>query len=202
MTTKVKQTEQYTDSQGEHTVCKGKLVLIKTDSSDMKASLCINKQRKFPDGLYTNDWKDPAIAMNYYKPLIISETEDIGVGDYITDKYRIFQWLDDCSLLGRHKILALPEHFSPKHLQAIIDSKLKDGDSVFIKCEVIGYTEGIDEERIYGITWFPNIKLFPIKKEESWDDVSKDYTNLMDDHIIPNQLLNWFKARYNPPTKK
>ena len=32
------------------------------------------------------------------------------------------------------KILALPEHFSPKHLQAIVDGKLKDGD----KAELFG----------------------------------------------------------------
>jgi hypothetical protein len=33
------------------------------------------------------------------------------------------------------KILALPEHFSPKHLQDIVDGKLKEG-KVLVECEL------------------------------------------------------------------
>lgn len=33
------------------------------------------------------------------------------------------------------KILALPEHFSSKHLQSIIDGKLKENDEVYVECE-------------------------------------------------------------------
>lgn len=38
---------------------------------------------------------------------------------------------------GAFKILALPEHFSPRHLQAIVDGKLKDGDKVLLEVEEI-----------------------------------------------------------------
>jgi hypothetical protein len=45
--------------------------------------------------------------------LVVDESE-IKVGDYITDKYRVWQWKDDSSLLGRHKIIAhLPLDDSP-----------------------------------------------------------------------------------------
>ncbi len=32
------------------------------------------------------------------------------------------------------KIMAIPEHFSPKQLQLIVDGKLKDGDKVLVEC--------------------------------------------------------------------
>lgn len=37
------------------------------------------------------------------------------------------------------KILALPENFSPKHLQAIVDGKTKDGDKVLVECVGFNY---------------------------------------------------------------
>lgn len=34
-----------------------------------------------------------------------------------------------------YKILTLPEHFSPKYLQDIVDGKMKNADKVLIECE-------------------------------------------------------------------
>jgi hypothetical protein len=46
--------------------------------------------------------------------LLVVDESEIKVGDYITDKYRVWQWEDDSSLLGRHKIIAhLPLNGSP-----------------------------------------------------------------------------------------
>jgi hypothetical protein len=38
--------------------------------------------------------------------LLVVDDSEIKVGYYITDKYRVWQWEDDSSLLGRHKIIA------------------------------------------------------------------------------------------------
>jgi hypothetical protein len=105
----------------------------------------------------------------YYKPIIISETEKIEVGDWYlhynsgTKEYTLFRAdsifengnnPNDIDLrgnilpYGNKKVLALPEHFSPKHLQAIVDGKMKDGDKVLIECENIGYYSHNDDKTI------------------------------------------------------
>jgi hypothetical protein len=79
-----------------------------------------------------------------YKPILISRTEKIEVGDWVyhPKTKSILQvgkegWLDAVQSGDNtyYKILALPEHFSHKHLQAIVDGKLKDGDKVLVECE-------------------------------------------------------------------
>lgn len=92
----------------------------------------------------------------FYKPILISETEKIEVGDWgynlMTKRYgrvlRIFggnividngEYEDTSSSNNFAKVLALPEHFSPQQLQMIVDGKLKEG-----KCLV----ECVQEEPI------------------------------------------------------
>lgn len=69
------------------------------------------------------------------KPIIISNTDKIEVNDYITDYSKIWQWKDDCSLLGRKKVLVLPEQFSLQDKLSIIDGTYKASDKVFIKLD-------------------------------------------------------------------
>lgn len=83
-----------------------------------------------------------------FKPILISETEKVEVGDWFWDNVTgvnkcISYDYNTNSVNGRNsvgtkyqffKILALPEHFSPKHLQAIVDGKLKEG-KVTVECE-------------------------------------------------------------------
>lgn len=135
--TKVKTTQTIKDSQkGDVIVHKGKFILIPID------------QKKDPFG---------SGPPNYF---IISETEEIEVGDKVLTSYgKILivthkfdtgynvteinwykenpnkgeYWLANKDIRG--KILALPENFSPKHLQAIVDGKLKDDMECFIECE-------------------------------------------------------------------
>ena len=45
--------------------------------------------------------------------LLIVDDSEIEFGNYVTDKYRVWQWKDDSSLLGRHKIIA---HLPLNHL--------------------------------------------------------------------------------------
>jgi hypothetical protein len=89
----------------------------------------------------------------FYKPILISRTEKIEVGDWaynlMTHRYgrvlRIFngnitidnnQYEDTSSPNNFAKILALPEHFSPQSLQDIVDGKLKEG-KVVLECETV-----------------------------------------------------------------
>lgn len=78
----------------------------------------------------------------YVKPILISETEKIEVGDWYYfdggEVKNLLQLKEPMTYTEeRYKILALPEHFSPKHLQAIVDGKLKDGSIVLLECEEI-----------------------------------------------------------------
>lgn len=70
----------------------------------------------------------------WFLPILISETEKIETGDWgwsITHGLVHLTLSDDEA--GKYKVLALPEHFSPKHLQAIVDGKMKDGDKVLVE---------------------------------------------------------------------
>jgi len=37
--------------------------------------------------------------------IVVDETAEINVNDFITDSYKIWRWLDNSSLLGRNKVL-------------------------------------------------------------------------------------------------
>ncbi len=120
---KVKNTFQH---QGM-TVCKGKLVLIEQDvtSEERKGIQHIEKGK-----------------LKYSMPIIISETEEIEVGDkaYNEINQSIINVNDSLAAdilreeWKQYKTLALPEHFSPEQLQLIVDGKLKDGDEICLEC--------------------------------------------------------------------
>jgi len=95
------------------------------------------------DGDYP-DYSRQIIGINHrwVRPIIISETEKIEERDkdwyYVKDVNNYYSTSTHSIKLfhGKHfKVLALPEHFSPKHLQAIVDGKMKDGDKVLVECE-------------------------------------------------------------------
>lgn len=186
-TTKVRQTEHYTDSQGEHIVCRGKLIIVSLN------------------GQIAN-----------LQPLIISETEEIEVGNKIfannpgTQELGIFtaksrnkrEWYIEelsYSVSSCRKILALPEHFSPKQLQAIVDGKLRDGDEVFVECESIG--PGF--HAWYEVELTNNhIKLFPVKQqEESWNDILLYYKGHCHNYT-PEEFCDHLSMYYHLPKRK
>lgn len=208
---KVKHTEAYKDGQIDTIVCKGKLVLIKQKNDIIFPCISSN--------LVDSDWcilnglvRSPR---NYYKPIIISETENHpnGLGYYSQRTNAIVNsnptWVPDkfCQV-----ILALPENFSPEQLQAIADRKLKD--EVFVECtDKIVCTEGENCPTITG-TNIPcngdlidfiriklnkdnHIKLFSVKKEEGWDWIISKYEIKIDERAY-NHLVD----NYNPPIRK
>jgi len=108
-------------------ITKGKLVLVESHSKTLS--------------VFDNSTK------SFVKPIIISETEKIEVGD-------LYYWngliIKDHEVpttestmrskdfhKGAFKILALPEHFSPEQLQMIVDGKLKDGEKLFVESFVL-----------------------------------------------------------------
>lgn len=166
---KVNNTQQYSDSQGEHVVCRGKLVLIQATEKSLDFIDTIAD-------LYSK-WQT---SIGYKLPIIISETEEVEIGDWgyhIDTKFleKIETSLDKRVSTGYHfhaKILVLPEHFSGKHLQNIVDSKMKDGDIVYLKVEgVIEDTKGIPSY-LLNIDYYQihlnqqnHIALFSVKQE-------------------------------------
>jgi len=121
--TKVIKTQTYIDSQATHQVCKGKLVC--GDIGSFSKLMNINETR------------------GKLRPLIISHDEQILEGDaryHLADmgiagtSKEDFKWLSESNTLWV-KILALPEEFTDKQIQAIVDGKLKDQSEVFIECE-------------------------------------------------------------------
>ena len=137
---KVSTTQKYSDSQGEHIVCEGKLVLIEDKSIKENQAHTLWKNKNGQLLLTHTSNSNHLVAL---KPIIISETEEIEVGDWVynSNTNTVFKatqkFISTISNFENHcyfKILALSEHFSPKHLQAIVDGKLKDGDKVLVKC--------------------------------------------------------------------
>lgn len=196
-TTKVKTVETYKDSQGEHIVCKGKLVLVECKSNDDIKSFLFRKENSKiirHNGFSTN---------KVYMPIIISETEEIEVGDSYLNYGRILvRNKDDQYPTGSKKILVLSEQFTKAHLQAIVDGKIKSGDEVYVECE----EEYLDVYTTHDIIKFTNnhVKLFPVKKEESWDDIFHKYWNepTRENTGVVGNFKEWFQANYNPPTRK
>ncbi len=191
MTTKVKETQSYNDLQGSHFVCKGKLVLLREHSEHGYykggTPFIISEIEKIEDG----DW-----VLKYGKELVKSSEANFNNADFFNAENKIHN-------TQHRKVLALPDNFSVKQLKAIVDGKFKDSDECYIKCEVIGYEKVyFKEEPRYGITWFPNIKLFPVKKkEESWDEVIIHSPIHFSDGDLKT-MVQWLKDNYNPPTKK
>lgn len=135
-------------------VVEGKLVLI---TQEKYSDGCVVLKRE-PDLSPKEDGDDYDI----YKPIIISETEKIGIEreqaqghvyDTIHNKIRQVSWSDLSDMLSiegtvfdennqsllqmgdYYRILSLPEHFTPEQVQAIADGEMKDGDRVLVECE-------------------------------------------------------------------
>lgn len=160
---KVKNTQWYTDSQGEHIVHEGKLVLMK----------------------YTLDKEVFVNIEGAYKyPIVVSETEEIEVGDkvlYANSTYDVIRidehnrpivMLEDeeAQLAIWDKVLALPNQLSEKHLQAIVDGKMKDGDDVYVECQV---NTTFDLDSIW-LDKNNHITLFPAK--QSLEEAAIEYS--------------------------
>lgn len=162
--TKVTKTETYSDSQGQHIVCRGNLNLLGTLP---------------PGNILSFD-----TIRKYLKPIIISETEKVKIGDQFLfeDKihtlanmersseylgcYTEHGWVYEANI--KNKILCLSENLSSKHIRAILDKKIIE-EEMFIECEVrTDFTDSVDagEGPAYKVKLTNSyVKLFSIKKQ-------------------------------------
>ncbi len=102
-------------------VAEAKLILIEVSENITQIGLCLSN-------------------MKLYKPVLVSESEKIEVGDwnYNTETLKLSQFnlgYKNPNYKNYKKILALPEHFPPEILKDIINGTLKDGDKVLVECE-------------------------------------------------------------------
>lgn len=123
-------------------VAEAKLVLVGHNQCDgclASKPITDGNHRMGNEGKYAN--LQGCTKMQYLKSILISLTEKIENKDWIWDMIngKIFQ-ADGAFKAGEngfYKILALPEHFSSKHLQDIVDGKMKDGMTVLLECDEI-----------------------------------------------------------------
>lgn len=120
----------------------GKLILIKR-IGEACGNFWLNHDNKTYSIHSTDEGDHQYKAL--IKPTIISQTEPIeSLDNVLVDNKFITttkSWEFDYACRfpkekrPRYKILTLPEHFSPQHLQDIVDGKLKEGDKVLVECE-------------------------------------------------------------------
>lgn len=128
---KVSNVQKHEDSQSSCVVVSAKLVFVKADKDEEHKDYVSSNQKEGFGELE--------------KPILISE-EEIEKGDYgfisneivkidkINGEHAEFDGRR-CLAYCIKKVLALPEHFSDKHLQAIVDGKMENGDGVLVKCD-------------------------------------------------------------------
>lgn len=133
-------------------------------------------EKGYHNNYLTKDQIDHQSIFNYkgYKPILISRTERIEVGDWVWDKLtnEIFQipdlevYKEATTFLSVFKILALPEHFSSAQLQDIVDGKLKEGKCL-VECESfrdLGVIAG-DRGTVSHIKLNPHITIYPVEEK-------------------------------------
>ncbi len=190
---KVTKTENYKDSQGEHKVVKGKLLLIYNDKF-LPHSGMIGSNKVHPLFIWTqthqNNFKDlveyhsTEVVLHY----IISETEPIyegdivyhpsaGVGEVIEMDVS-FQMghrvkfhsgeVSCCKILS--KVLVSSDEFSHKHRSCIVNEKMQHGDIVYVECVengIINLNSGGQTEWMeIKFDGYNFAKLFPVGKSD------------------------------------
>ncbi len=185
---KVTKTDTHITPQGAHIVCEGMLLLIKSKSSEdiMRSNVYIN-----------------SIG---YTAIIVSNTEDINDEDVVLHKGELLivkknngHYLStyQCAKIEIranlcNKVLVFPNNFSQKHLQAIIDGKIEDGDNVLIECESVEVNYVTDTWSSSGhyigkqikLDNKSHIKLFAAKKR---DDLADRLFKLANDFAVAKE---------------
>jgi len=120
-------------------VADGKFVLVecKPEEALLNASTDLKMRYLIPPRIYAYKHNPKfSTSGHFYIPIIISETEKIEIGDWFYNiKSGFIAQLHESqnSVEGDYKILVLPEQFLPKHLQDIVDGKMKEG-KVAVEC--------------------------------------------------------------------
>lgn len=159
----------------------------------------------------------PIDTIKYLKPILISETENIEIGEIgLNSHNQIFQYGELSKQLSEkdpstsyRKILALPEHFSPKTLQDIVEDKLKDRDKVYVECESTVLKDKYSgltlpgEKFDYRIDYYypklnPYITLHKVEekmytRKEVRSNVIQALVELADNAVSGKEVIEWFE---------
>ncbi len=193
-------------------VAEAKLVFIKTLLTDAINGL--SKRKDNGKLMLLPITEEDHNQAEYLKPVLVSESEKIEVGDWVL--VRIDSRLQKKDIIiqankidtfaeDTFKVLALPEHFSPVDIQSIVDGMLKDGDNVLIECTSEYYpsqghgTKGFTSTRIK-LTSSNHIILHKVEekmytREELWNSVltyNKSLPSFGTKHTI-DDLKEWFE---------
>ncbi len=219
---RINNVSKHKDSQGEHLICNGILKLV--FDKDEKCQYF------------------PRMNSRHFLPIIISETENISDGDNAYDSVyqRIVkvesinknfvkltskdEGLNHSHINNLQKILCLRENFSPQHLQAIIDGKLNDNDSIILECYRRGrnsqnvdadLTGGIliDKNDYYCLRFVDNCFQTIFELKGDWGVIDAKFQKYWSDAIDGDfsmfnkgekaiSYLKYLKRNYNPPTEK
>jgi len=203
-TIKVNQTKEVQTSSGTVKCVEGMLVLIRIGA--------LSSKPKEPFEIDLS--KQEAVLADYYKPIIISETEEIELRDWAYEKEEgtLFE-VDEFGHAGLvrskknsfvlascRKILALPEHFTPEQLQDIVDGKMKDGDTLLVGC-VKSTAMDLSNQTINQYFKIES-PLTLHKAEESWEDIFKEYSRIRANKKINLNFYEWVYKNFNPPKRK
>jgi hypothetical protein len=190
---KTTNTQPFIDNNGEeHIVCPVKLVLIKCNNL---ADIIKSKI---------------TIGYNSYDPILISEKEEIQVGDKFITNNNIYEFNKDDDKNGfkpkGHKIISLLEQLPQQFLNDIVDGKYKDGDELMVKCELRVYMENLDnftDDYFIHLNPKNQITIFLVKKEEGWDEIIDNFSKKAikgEDYL--HDFINYLKTNYYSPPKK
>jgi hypothetical protein len=142
-------------------------------------------------------------------PILISETEEMLKDDwYLQNMERPVQSasgeMEKGDYWNSKKILALPEHFTPKQLQDIVDGKMKDGDKVMVECGSRHSVNPLKGKRYVYCTIKQPLTLH--KAEESWDEVEESLYYLAESKEEEKHFkkaVKYLRKIYpNPPKRK
>ncbi len=176
---KVRNIDTHITSQGGHIVCEGKLQLIK--SKEVENS-----------NVYVNNIGHTSYIVSETE-LIHSEDKVLYKGEVLTASINRGYYLStyeytsvDVRTDSCKKILALPENFSPKHLQAIVDDKLENNDNVLVECypKVMQFNQSMTDFNLIKLNKQSHIKLFPVKKK---DDLADRLFKLANDFAVAKE---------------
>lgn len=165
---KVSNLQKYEDSQNSHVVVPAKLILIR--SNRVKGCLD-NMSYDLISGLMNGSGK---ISV----PILISEREIVTEDDWLFFQPKSHDNFDSNFIAkdgeypetqsktdSFYKILAFPQNFSDKQLQAIVEGKMENQSEVLVKCEdAFNETQGEVEGYYMHLDQQNHITLFPAKQ--------------------------------------
>lgn len=152
-------------------------------------------------------------------PVIISETEEVEMGDIIlVNDAHLYYYnphqhpnnapFPSMAIIQKEdkKVLALPDDFTKKHLNAIVAGKIKEGDKVLVECTNYIPQGGIDATNAHHPERIIKHPLTIHKAEQSWDDIRAAYQSYKSKTLAEPQGASnlhlfeyWLEENYETP---